>query len=49
MDWGKRVCEMVFKAENVSRHSGRNGKVPAEDAAQGLQKNFFINIFLKKI
>lgn len=31
---------MASKAANVSVHSVRNGEVPAEDAAQGLGKNF---------
>lgn len=38
---------MASKAANVSLHSVRNGEVPAEDAAQGLEKNFLFEHWKK--
>lgn len=44
----KKVGEMASKAANVSLHSVRNGEVPAEDAAQGLEKNFLFEHWRQK-
>lgn len=43
-----KVGEMASKAANVSLHSVRNGEVPAEDAAQGLEKNFLFEHWWEK-
>lgn len=44
----KKVGEMTFRAANVSLHSVRQGKVPAEEAAlrQGKKRFFFFFCFV---